>query len=115
AKTVLITTLNKFYTEICPVNMLENKILNLGPDELPEVALEVFRFQYEHNFVYKRYCDYLRVTPSDVNTYLQIPFLPVSLFKNNEVKTTDITAEVVFESSDTTGMISSPHHVKKTK
>lgn len=95
--------------------MLENKILNLVRGELPEVALEVFRFQYENNYVYKRYCDYLRITPSDVNTYLQIPFLPVSLFKNNEVKTTDFTAEVVFESSGTTGMISSQHHVKKTK
>lgn len=93
--------------------MLENKICDLSPHELPDVALEVFRFQYENNIVYKRYCEYLRITPNDVNTYLQIPFLPVSLFKNNEVKTTNFTAEIIFESSGTTGMISSQHHVKK--
>ena len=44
----------------------------------------------------------------------QIPFLPISIFKTHQVLADGKQAEVVFESSGTTGMISSKHHVADT-
>jgi hypothetical protein len=42
-----------------------------------------------------------------------IPFLPVSFFKTHEVRTGEFVPEVVFESSGTTGMVTSRHLVRE--
>jgi hypothetical protein len=40
------------------------------------------------------------------------PFLPISFFKTDEIKTGKFNAEVIFKSSGTTQTINSQHHVK---
>ncbi len=77
-----------------------------------ESALSVFRFQYQHNPVYRRWCDLTRVRPDEIKTLASIPSLPVSFFKSHLVKTTDFAEERVFESSGTTGAQTSKHLVK---
>ena len=75
-------------------------------------ALEVFQFQLKNNAVYGAFVKALGTDTSRVTALAQIPFLPVRFFKSMEVKTGEFEPEAVFESSGTTGMISSRHMVK---
>lgn len=75
-------------------------------------ALSVFKFQYQHNPVYREYCDLLHCDPASVSNISAIPFLPIGFFKSREVKTTQFAHEVLFESSKTTGATASRHFVK---
>jgi hypothetical protein len=83
-----------------------------GGSALPGLALEIFRFQYAHNPLYRAWVDTLGVRPGAVQALSEIPFLPVSFFKTGEVRTTDFVPQVVFESSGTTGTGGSRHEVK---
>lgn len=85
---------------------------DFNPADLEPRALELFRFQYENNPLYRRYTDTLGVNPLGVARLEEIPFLPVSFFKTDAVKTTDFVPETVFTSSGTTGMVSSRHEIK---
>ncbi|HHN48613.1 MAG TPA: hypothetical protein ENN08_06765, partial [Bacteroidales bacterium] len=40
-------------------------------------ALEIFRYQYRNNPVYKKFCDLLGTKPESIQETEQIPFLPV--------------------------------------
>lgn len=86
-------------------------VLLANDGNFEEIAFEVFRHQYEHNQIYRAYCDALK---TDVRTVIQltdIPFLPISFFKTHEViaGTTDKKPELIFESSKTTGDTASRH------
>lgn len=89
-----------------------NKIFGIKKEVFTPTALEIFRFQYDNNPVYRLYTDTLGIRPGNVQEIRDIPFLPVSFFKTHPVKTTDFTPEVVFESSGTTGTRGSLHEVK---
>ncbi|RYY65313.1 MAG: acyl transferase, partial [Chitinophagaceae bacterium] len=39
-------------------------------------ALSIFNFQYRENAIYRKFCDILQVSPSDVQRPERIPFLP---------------------------------------
>ncbi len=76
-------------------------------------ALEVFAFQYAGNPLYRSYCDALKRNPENVNRLEEIPFLPISFFRTHKVQTGNWDgAELVFESSGTTGFESSRHFVR---
>lgn len=79
------------------------------------IAVEQFAFQFDQNEVYREYCQLLKVSTSMVSTYLEIPFLPVQLFKSRKVFCGVEDAEIVFTSSGTSGQIPSSHHVKHVK
>lgn len=85
---------------------------NLIPKDFTTEALNLFRFQYEQNPLYRRYTSTLGIDPAFVARLEDIPFLPVSFFKTDSVRTTDFIPETVFTSSGTTGMVSSRHEVK---
>jgi phenylacetate-coenzyme A ligase PaaK-like adenylate-forming protein len=89
-----------------------HKIFNVRPEAFEEMALETFRFQYANNPVYRAFADALQVRTAQVNTLLQIPFLPISFFKSHEVQTTSFQPQAIFESSGTTGFVNSRHFVK---
>ena len=76
------------------------------------MALELFRFQYDHNDIYRQYTDSLHIEPEKVDSITKIPFLPIQFFKHNIIKTTDFEPEIIFESSGTTQTINSNHNVK---
>lgn len=91
---------------------LEDKIFNIQQGQIDELAIEVFRFQYANNLLYKSFIDALTIDPQTVSSVASIPFLPVSFFKTHEVKSTSFTPEVVFESSGTTQSGNSRHLLK---
>jgi len=90
----------------------EDKIFSAQPNGFEQLALDIFRFQYQHSPLYRQYVNALNIVGEQVKKLQQIPFLPISLFKTQQVRTTSFEPEVVFESSGTTGMINSRHEVK---
>jgi phenylacetate-coenzyme A ligase PaaK-like adenylate-forming protein len=75
------------------------------------LALQVFKFQFENNAVYRSFCDLLYIHPSDVKTLKDIPFLPIQFFKSHQVLSSSKPVEKVFSSSGTTGSATSKHDV----
>jgi len=75
-------------------------------------ALGIFEYQYSENALYQDFVDSLHVIPGRINALTQIPFLPVSFFKETAVQTTRFIPEIIFESSGTTGVTPSRHYVK---
>jgi hypothetical protein len=91
---------------------LKKEDFPVAAGEFTTLALEIFRFQYENNPIYRLYTDTLGIDPRGVLQVRDIPFLPVSFFKTHTIRTTDFTPETVFESSGTTGTRGSRHEVK---
>jgi hypothetical protein len=89
-----------------------DKIFSVTEKDFRQHALDIFHFQYGTNRIYNSYVNALGITPSTVNEIEKIPFLPISFFKTDEIKTGKFNAEVIFESSGTTQTINSHHHVK---
>jgi len=79
--------------------------------EFNAIALEIFQFQFQHNRVYRSFCDLLYKHPSDVKLIEDIPFLPIDFFKTRKIICKDTPIETVFTSSGTTGNMTSKHYV----
>ena len=79
------------------------------------LALDVFKFQFENNGVYRSFCDLLYKNPSDIKSVSEIPFLPIQFFKTHEVISSRGPIEKTFTSSGTTGSITSKHLVTDIK
>ena len=88
-------------------------IFSSDGSDLESLALEVFRFQYQENTLYRAYADVLKRTPAQVKKLEQIPFLPIQFFKTHTVTCGSFQPELVFESSGTTQTINSKHLVKE--
>ena len=91
---------------------LENRIFEVNAQNFDETALEIFRFQYAENQVYRKYCNSLSVNPDAIKSINKIPFLPIQLFKSHRITSTEFIEEGIFESSGTTGSVNSKHFVK---
>lgn len=88
-----------------------NDLIQASVENFEGVALALYRYQYEHNELYKAYNDALRIKPEQIKTVEQIPFLPISFFKSHRIRSFCGEEEVLFESSGTTGMVPSRHFV----
>lgn len=88
---------------------LQQAVFSMAAGDLTTLALSIFRWQAVHNPVYQQYVAARAVDPSQVTSLEQIPFLPISFFKQHVVKTGDWEAERWFESSGTTGSATSRH------
>ena len=89
-----------------------NAIFNISTeDEFNNLALKIFKHQFENNPVYRSFCDLLYKHPSDVRSINDFPFLPIHFFKSHNVLSNINTVEKTFSSSGTTGSITSKHHV----
>jgi hypothetical protein len=76
------------------------------------LALEVFRYQYNNNDIYRQYCQTLRINADEINAIEKIPFLPINFFKTHNITTTVFKPVAIFESSGTTQTINSKHLIK---
>ncbi len=81
------------------------------PAEFESVCLEVFRYQFENNRIYRSFCDLLYKHPSEVKKLEDIPFLPIQFFKSHDVLSSVDPVERIFTSSGTTGALTSKHQV----
>ena len=87
-------------------------VFSISETDFVPRTLEIFRFQYALNPLYREFVDKLGVRPELVSRIGDIPFLPVSFFKTHEVRTGEFVPEIVFESSGTTGMVTGRHLVR---
>lgn len=78
-----------------------------------KLALEIFNLQYNYNPVYRQFVHALKINAQEIKTIVQIPFLPIELFKSKKVITeTGINNNpVVFNSSGTSQTGASFHYV----
>lgn len=79
--------------------------------EFETLAIDIFKYQFENNSVYRSFCDLLYKHPSDVKHLEAIPFLPIQFFKSHSVLSNANPIETTFSSSGTTGSIKSKHHI----
>jgi len=97
-----------------------NTVLNafdeiISPIQFKQHALELFKYQYENNTVYRSYCDLINNANSEVNEVHEIPFLPIQFFKSHTVSCVSKAPDKIFLSSKTTGQIASRHFVNDLK
>jgi len=89
-----------------------NRIFKLATEEeFRSLAMDVFRYQAVANPVYREYLALLKKDPEKIEQPEQIPFLPIGFFKTHRIITGEMQAELVFESSRTTGETPSRHFV----
>jgi hypothetical protein len=100
-------------TEISAIQTrLSIEIFNKKMD-FEKTAMEIFRIQSKYCAPYKRYISLLGIAAEEIKNTTDIPFLPVSLYKNHEIKCYNGTEEALFTSSSTTGQIPSRHYIKE--
>lgn len=92
--------------------MLQERIFQITNEKEFEVlCMEVFRYQFNNNSVYKQFCQLIHRSPERVNSYIDIPFLPIEFFKSRKVVSGDKPSQITFTSSGTTGNSTSKHYV----
>ncbi|UZO81591.1 acyl transferase [Aquimarina sp. ERC-38] len=74
-------------------------------------ALTIFQYQYTNNTVYQRYCNLLGKSKYNTKKLVDIPFLPISFFKSEQVISGINNPKITFSSSGTTGTTTSKHYV----
>lgn len=97
-----------------PALISPSYLLNAQDASFRTRALQLFQYQYEHNELYRHFCEALHVDIAAVAELSQIPFLPISFFKTHPVLCRPATvdsADLTFESSGTTGTVNSHHYV----
>lgn len=93
----------------------ESALQTVNAANINDIAIRLFRFQAIHNPVYAGYLSHLRVKIENISTIGQIPFVPISFFKNHALKTGSWKDEAVFTSSGTTGSATSIHHIENVE
>jgi hypothetical protein len=79
-------------------------------EDFESLALELFALQFQNNFAYRKICEARKLTPSIVEHWTQIPFVPTGAFK--ELDLTSLAPHertAVFHSSGTTEQKPSRH------
>ncbi|PQA95722.1 acyl transferase [Chryseobacterium shigense] len=76
-----------------------------------DASLAAFHYQYEHVEIYRKFVDYLKINPDEVNTVTKIPFLPIEMFKNHQILDKKAKTDLFFQSSGTTQMNLSKHFI----
>ncbi|BAO75908.1 acyltransferase [Winogradskyella sp. PG-2] len=94
----------------------KDAIFNIKSEaEFNALAIDIFRFQFENNSVYRSFCDLLYKHPSDIKSIEEIPFLPIQFFKSQTILSSKSEVQKIFSSSGTTGSITSKHIVTDVK
>lgn len=93
-----------------PTN-ISNRVFSIQNEfEFAQLAITVFRYQYQNNWIYRRYCNLLGIQISEVATIEDIPYLPIEFFKSHKVTCHENSQHTLFRSSGTSGFTSS-HYV----
>lgn len=92
---------------------IEKQIFRVSnPVDFNDLALEIFHYQVENNFIYKDFVSRLLGKKPSLKHFSQVPFLPIEFFKSHKVVSGKFEAEKVFSSSGTGGMNPSQHFVR---
>lgn len=79
--------------------------------EFNRLSLKLFRFQLENNAVYGSFIKHLGINSDNINDYHNIPFLPISFFRDHEVYSSQNKPATTFFSSGTTETVKSHHSI----
>jgi hypothetical protein len=93
---------------------IRERIFSISTDsDFDDVVWMLFRFQYDHNPLYREFARLNGRTPATIQLAEQIPFLPVAFFRNHEVLTGQHPPQegLRFMSSGTTGSTPSTHRI----
>ena len=92
---------------------LKSALVNLdrNPLNFEKLALDVFKYQYAQNSVYRSYVDCLNKDIKKIDRLEKIPFLPIEFFKTHQIISGNAEPQMVFESSGTTSANTSRHFV----
>lgn len=93
------------------VKSLSERVFCVEAGSFDQLAFDIFRYQVKHNAVYASYVDGLGKDLAKINTLEDIPFLPIEFFKTQRVISGNWQAELFFESSGTTGQVTSKNWV----
>ncbi|MBP1167416.1 phenylacetate-coenzyme A ligase PaaK-like adenylate-forming protein [Chryseobacterium sp. PvR013] len=89
-----------------------NNIFNIQTEQdFLNASLKTFRYQYENVEIYRKFVDFLKVNPAEVDSLVKIPFLPIEMFKNHQILDKNAAADLFFQSSGTTQMNLSKHFI----
>ena len=93
------------------------EIFNIDSDtSFERVALDVFRYQFHGNEIYRNWCKAIGRSMNDVRRLEDIPFLPIEFFKTHQVISDPVHPQTqVFKSSGTTGSVTSTHYVNEVE
>lgn len=95
---------------------INRRVFALNPhssdDEFNELAIDLFKVQFQNNAVYRQYIQSLKIDSSLIKHYKQIPFLPIEFFKTQQIVCDKVEKSAIcFLSSGTTGQTTSKHFV----
>ena len=88
-----------------------SNIYTVNDTIFPDIALEIFYFQAANNPVYKAFLENLGISIQEIRSLEEVPFLPVSFFKTQVIKTGEWVPQVTFTSSGTTSIHVSSHYI----
>ncbi len=88
-----------------------DKIFSIDEQKFSKLCLEVFHYQAKRIPVYREYLSRLDIQPESIRNIQEIPFMSVEMFRNRKIMPAGKEADLVFESSGTTGQVRSKHHV----
>ncbi len=95
---------------------LPGSVFNINDkNQFRETALDIFNYQARNNEVFGKFLSNLKRDKSSIKDLNSIPFLPVELFKSQKIFSGAPVFETVFESSTTTGSVSSKHYIHDLK
>ena len=89
-----------------------HQIRTLAFQDFDGMASLVCRYQLEENLVYRRYADAIGFTGNFSENISPPVFLPISFFKSDLIVSGEFSPQTIFESSGTTGSITSRHAVR---
>lgn len=87
-------------------------LAELKATQFEAVGLSVFRYQAQHNALYARYLQLLGRSADQIHSLTEIPFLPISFFKQHSIQSGVWSPQSIFTSSATTGQTPSQHLVR---
>mgnify|MGYP001189352774 CR=1 FL=1 len=80
-------------------------------EEFNDLSLSIFNYQYNNNSIYKKYIDLNNININNITHYLEIPFLPIELFRTQKIILDNTKFDTFFMSSGTTNHEKSRHYI----
>ncbi|HPI53649.1 MAG TPA: acyl transferase [Chitinophagaceae bacterium] len=95
------------------IEQMKEQIFTVNERDFESLALDIFKYQAEHIPIYKQYISLLGKEARAISYLEEIPFLPISFFKNNLVCDQPINPDQLpfFQSSGTTSQQNSRHYI----
>lgn len=92
-----------------PRNDLARRVRDCEASTFEALALDIFHYQSRYNPIYAQFLELLQCEVASVRRIADIPFLPISLFKDHQLQSGNWKATRIFTSSGTTGSTPSQH------